>query len=37
MSAAPEKVQDMPPSGGYRPINYKRVSPKVYFNGKQFL
>ncbi|KAK5649858.1 hypothetical protein RI129_000887 [Pyrocoelia pectoralis] len=25
--------QDMPPSGGYKPIYYKRIPAKTYFNG----
>ena len=29
--------QDMPPEGGYRPINYARIPAKKYFGGKVFL
>ena len=25
--------QDMPPPGGYKPINYKRIPAKTYFSG----
>lgn len=28
------KTQDLPPPGGYNPINYKRVLPKSYFKCK---
>ncbi|XP_066993771.1 NADH dehydrogenase [ubiquinone] 1 alpha subcomplex subunit 13 [Anabrus simplex] len=31
--ASGEKLQDMPPPGGYRPINYARVPAKTYFSG----
>lgn len=26
--------QDLPPPGGYKAINYKRIPAKSYFNGK---
>ncbi|KAB7503753.1 hypothetical protein Anas_13453 [Armadillidium nasatum] len=29
-------IQDMPPQGGYAPINYKRVPAKTYFKGWHF-
>jgi hypothetical protein len=28
--------QDMPPEGGYKPINYARIPAKKYFSGKIF-
>ncbi|EEZ99191.1 NADH dehydrogenase [ubiquinone] 1 alpha subcomplex subunit 13 [Tribolium castaneum] len=33
MATAAAKKQDMPPSGGYRPINFKRVPARSYFSG----
>jgi NADH dehydrogenase (ubiquinone) 1 alpha subcomplex subunit 13 len=35
--AAAAKQQDLPPEGGYRPINYARIPAKKYFGGKMFL
>jgi NADH dehydrogenase (ubiquinone) 1 alpha subcomplex subunit 13 len=32
--ATAAKVQDLPPEGGYRPINYARIPAKKYFSGK---
>lgn len=31
--SAPAMKQDMPPSGGYKPITYQRVPARSYFNG----
>ncbi|RZB40890.1 NADH dehydrogenase [ubiquinone] 1 alpha subcomplex subunit 13 [Asbolus verrucosus] len=33
MATASAKKQDLPPPGGYRPINFKRVPAKTYFSG----
>lgn len=33
--AAVIKKQDMPPTGGYKPITFKRIPAKSYFNGTQ--
>lgn len=30
------KKQDLPPAGGYAPINTKRIPPKSFFNGEYF-
>jgi NADH dehydrogenase (ubiquinone) 1 alpha subcomplex subunit 13 len=35
--ATTAKCQDMPPEGGYKPINYARIPAKKYFTGKIFL
>jgi hypothetical protein len=32
--AAAAKHQDMPPEGGYSPINYARIPARKYFSGK---
>uniref|UniRef100_A0A1B6E8A5 NADH dehydrogenase [ubiquinone] 1 alpha subcomplex subunit 13 n=1 Tax=Clastoptera arizonana TaxID=38151 RepID=A0A1B6E8A5_9HEMI len=31
--ATAARKQDMPPSGGFRPLNFERVPPKTYFGG----
>lgn len=28
------KKQDLPPAGGYAPVNYKRIAAKSFFNGE---
>uniref|UniRef100_A0A1B6L6Q6 NADH dehydrogenase [ubiquinone] 1 alpha subcomplex subunit 13 n=1 Tax=Graphocephala atropunctata TaxID=36148 RepID=A0A1B6L6Q6_9HEMI len=33
--ATAARKQDMPPSGGFRPINYERIPAKSYFSGPQ--
>lgn len=32
-TGAPAFRQDMPPSGGYKPIDYKRIPARQYFSG----
>lgn len=32
--ATAARRQDLPPPGGYNPINYKRVPARTFFNGK---
>lgn len=34
MATAGTHHQDMPPEGGYGPINYARIPAKSYFRGK---
>jgi hypothetical protein len=34
--AAAANHQDMPPEGGYKPINYARIPAKKFFSGKIF-
>ena len=32
--ASAARKQDMPPSGGFKPLNFERVPAKTYFKGK---